>query len=118
MRPSASRKPTSRAVGTRASAPTPGAEPRRSHCATFAAFRGEGRERVSRRGGGVSRMRSSWLVAFALGVLAVAVPHALAQEALVPYEVVGDGIPKPLTEQPGDAVHGKTVILDVMNATC
>ena len=56
------------------------------------------------------------LAALAAGALAqdVLVPFA----PLVPYQVVGNGIPKPLTDQPGDPVRGKTVVTDATNATC
>src|SRR5579862_8625082 len=33
-------------------------------------------------------------------------------EALLPYTIVGDGIPDSLTGKPGDAVRGRTLVLD------
>ena len=46
------------------------------------------------------------LVAFVLGCT----PGA-AQEALVPYTVVGDAIPKSLTGKPGDPVNGRAIVV-------
>ena len=52
------------------------------------------------------------LVAFALS----SAPGA-AQEALVPYTVVGDAIPKSLTGKPGDPENGRAVLVKREN-TC
>ena len=40
-----------------------------------------------------------------------------AQEALVPYTVVGDAIPKSLTGKPGDPVNGRAIVVKREN-TC
>lgn len=40
-----------------------------------------------------------------------------AQEAVVPYAVVGDAIPDPLTSVPGDRVNGRAVVVKREN-TC
>lgn len=37
---------------------------------------------------------------------------------LVPYRIVGNTIPQPLTSQPGDPVRGKRVVTDATNGTC
>ena len=37
---------------------------------------------------------------------------------LVPFRVVGNAIPEPLTNQPGDPVKGKRVVTDASNSTC
>ncbi len=37
---------------------------------------------------------------------------------LVPYRIVGNTIPEPLTAQPGDPVRGKRVVTDATNGTC
>ena len=54
----------------------------------------------------------------AAAALAALAAVAFAQDVLVPFQVVGNGIPKPLTDQPGDPVRGKTVVTDATNATC
>jgi sulfur-oxidizing protein SoxX len=44
---------------------------------------------------------------------AVAAMMATAEaDALVAYTVVGDGIPQSLTGRPGDAAHGRALVLD------
>jgi len=43
---------------------------------------------------------------------------AAAQEKLVPFRVVGDGIPKPLTDQPGDAARGRRLVFDRQKGNC
>ncbi len=55
-------------------------------------------------------------VAFALIILAAASPCA-AQDALRPYELVGDAIPKSLTGAPGDPERGRAVVVKREN-TC
>jgi sulfur-oxidizing protein SoxX len=42
-------------------------------------------------------------------VILVAAPPSLAQEALRPYEVVGNAIPKSLTGAPGDPERGRAI---------
>ncbi|WP_407176066.1 sulfur oxidation c-type cytochrome SoxX [Bradyrhizobium sp. STM 3562] len=38
-------------------------------------------------------------------------------DALVPYAVIGDGIPESLTGSPGDAAHGRALVVD-RTSTC
>jgi sulfur-oxidizing protein SoxX len=40
------------------------------------------------------------------------------QGALVPYAVVGDAIPKPLTSQPGDAKRGRAIVENRQLGNC
>ena len=54
--------------------------------------------------------------ALALVILAAASPCA-AQEALRPYEVAGDAIPKSLTGSPGDPERGRAIVVKREN-TC
>ena len=49
--------------------------------------------------------------------LAVGSAPCTAQEALVPYTVVGDAIPKSLTGKPGDPVNGRAIVVKREN-TC
>jgi sulfur-oxidizing protein SoxX len=42
---------------------------------------------------------------------------AATQEALVPYTVVGDAIPKSLTGRPGDPVNGRAIVVK-RESTC
>src|SRR3954467_9295120 len=42
---------------------------------------------------------------------------SLAQEALLPYEVVGNAIPKSLTGAPGDAERGRAIVVK-RESTC
>jgi sulfur-oxidizing protein SoxX len=51
-------------------------------------------------------------------VAAAAVGFVWAQSTPVAYEIVGDGIPEPLTDQPGDPVRGEIIVRDARNATC
>jgi sulfur-oxidizing protein SoxX len=50
-------------------------------------------------------------------IAALALPEIAAAEALVPYKIVGDGIPESLTGTPGDAVQGRKLVLD-RSTTC
>ena len=50
------------------------------------------------------------LAAMTSAVLALAAP-SLAQEALRPYEVVGDAIPKSLIGTPGDPDEGRAIVV-------
>jgi L-cysteine S-thiosulfotransferase len=43
---------------------------------------------------------------------ALAFPGIAAADALVPYKIVGDGIPESLTGAPGDAAQGRKLVLD------
>ena len=55
--------------------------------------------------------------ALTLIVLALNCTAGAAQEALVPYTVVGDAIPTSLTGKPGDPVNGRAVVVKREN-TC
>lgn len=51
--------------------------------------------------------------------LGLALPcAALAQEHLVPIEIVDLSVPKPLTETPGDPVAGRLTVRDTSIASC
>jgi sulfur-oxidizing protein SoxX len=50
-------------------------------------------------------------------IAALALPGIAAAEALVPYKIVGDGIPESLTGAPGDAAQGRKLVLD-RSTTC
>jgi sulfur-oxidizing protein SoxX len=52
-----------------------------------------------------------------LAALALGSAPCTAQEALVPYTVVGDAIPKSLTGKPGDPVNGRAIVVKREN-TC
>ena len=58
------------------------------------------------------RRGSMALAAFALGCA-----PGVAQDALVPYTVVGDAIPHSLTGKPGDPVNGRAVVVK-RESTC
>ena len=45
-------------------------------------------------------------------VAAAALTTTANADALAPYTIVGDGIPDSLTGKPGDAVHGRALVLD------
>jgi len=53
----------------------------------------------------------------ALIVIVLGCMPGATQEALVPYTVVGDAIPKSLTSHPGDPVNGRAVVVKREN-TC
>ena len=44
--------------------------------------------------------------------------NAAAQDKLVPYRIVDGGIPKPLTDQPGDAARGRRLMADRQKGGC
>lgn len=52
----------------------------------------------------------------AVAAVLLAAP-AMAQEVLLPYEVVGEAIPKSLTGAPGDAERGRAVVVK-RESTC
>lgn len=60
-------------------------------------------------------MRGALVVAL---TLALGAARASAQETLVPYTVVDGGIPRPLTDQPGDAARGKRLMADRQKGGC
>jgi len=45
-------------------------------------------------------------------------PAAFAQGAVVPYAVLGDAIPQPLTEAPGDAARGRSIVANRQVGLC
>jgi sulfur-oxidizing protein SoxX len=53
----------------------------------------------------------------ALTAIALALPCAANAQGLVPYKVIGDGIPESLTGAPGDAARGRALVLERTN-TC
>jgi sulfur-oxidizing protein SoxX len=55
--------------------------------------------------------------ALAMTVFALGCAPGAAQDALVPYTVVGDAIPKSLTGKPGDPENGRAVLVKREN-TC
>jgi len=52
-----------------------------------------------------------------LVVLLCALPAA-AQENLVPYRIENGGVPKPLTDQPGDPARGRAIANDRQKGGC
>ncbi len=48
---------------------------------------------------------------------ALAITSMATADALVPYAVIGDGIPESLTGSPGDAAHGRALVVD-RTSTC
>lgn len=58
-------------------------------------------------------MANRRLALLLFAVAAATLPTTTAKtEALRPYAVVGDGIPVSLTGTPGDAAHGRALVLD------
>jgi sulfur-oxidizing protein SoxX len=51
-------------------------------------------------------------------VAAIGIAAAAAGEALVPYTVVGDGIPASLTTTAGDPARGRTIVADRRLGLC
>ncbi|GLR88933.1 sulfur oxidation c-type cytochrome SoxX [Bradyrhizobium iriomotense] len=49
--------------------------------------------------------------------ISLALATGAKAEELVSYSIVGDGIPEPLTGAPGDAAHGRALVLD-RGTTC
>ena len=56
-------------------------------------------------------------IAVSLAMLALGAPPGTAQDALVPYTVVGEAIPQSLTGKPGDPASGRAVVVKREN-TC
>ena len=61
--------------------------------------------------GGMSLARSPLLVAL-VPIVLFALPVGAKAQALVPYTIVGDGIPASLTGSPGDAARGRALVQD------
>ena len=54
-----------------------------------------------------------------LCLLAALLPWpGMAQARMVPYEVTGDGIDKPLAAEPGDPVRGRAIVADRRVGLC
>ena len=64
---------------------------------------------MARYGRRTGRKRGQWPALAAGALLALAVGHARADEALVPYRVVDGEIPEPLTGRPGDPARGRAI---------
>src|SRR6516225_5654478 len=64
-----------------------------------------------RQSGEMSLARSPLLIAL-LPVVLLALPLGAKAQALVPYTIVGDGIPTSLTGSPGDAARGRALVQD------
>jgi sulfur-oxidizing protein SoxX len=56
-------------------------------------------------------------IAFATAIIALGGTVGTALEALAPYTVVGDAIPKSLTGKPGDPVNGRAIVVK-RESTC
>jgi sulfur-oxidizing protein SoxX len=59
----------------------------------------------------MSLARSPLLIAL-VPVVLLALPLEAKAQALVPYTIVGDGIPTSLTGSPGDAARGRALVQD------
>jgi sulfur-oxidizing protein SoxX len=57
-------------------------------------------------------------IAVALSATAYAQSRSVADAGLVPYTIVGDAIPKPLTSQPGDPKRGQEIVMDRKQGGC
>ncbi|MDB5571843.1 MAG: soxX [Hyphomicrobiales bacterium] len=49
---------------------------------------------------------------------AISLTGMAAQAQLAPFEVVGDAIPKPLTDTPGDPARGRAIVADRQKGLC
>lgn len=62
---------------------------------------------------------SGWLLAAAGAALSLGTADVRAQSPTVaPYTVVGDAIPQPLTEVPGDAARGRAIVANRQVGLC
>jgi L-cysteine S-thiosulfotransferase len=62
--------------------------------------------------------RAGVAAAAILGAMACAGAADAADEALLPYRVVGDAIPASLTGQPGDVARGKAIVVSRQTGLC
>lgn len=53
-----------------------------------------------------------------LGLALLAGAHASAAQPVVPYAVVGDAVPAPLTAVPGDPVSGRAIVASRQSGLC
>src|SRR5207237_1756240 len=86
----------------------PAGRARRTRRATCARPRQAMRQHGSER----SRPKCSASAMVAALVAAAIAGSAAGEEALRPYEVVGDAIPAPLTDTPGDAARGRAIAVN------
>src|SRR5882672_10431194 len=79
-----------------------------------------GFERLRRKCSGRRTFRHISVVAGAVACLVVAEPLAAQQQpsALLPYTVVGDAIPAPLTGERGDPVRGRAIVSNRQVGLC
>ncbi|HUL92677.1 MAG TPA: sulfur oxidation c-type cytochrome SoxX [Burkholderiales bacterium] len=57
-------------------------------------------------------------VLFASLVVSAAAASAIAQDSQVHFEAVGDAIPQPLAAEPGDAVRGRSIVVNRDQGGC
>ncbi len=68
---------------------------------------------------GLASSRQKSLVKAALFALAACASAQMAQAAnLVAFDIVGDAIPRPLTDQAGDPVRGRAIVVDRQKGLC
>jgi L-cysteine S-thiosulfotransferase len=74
---------------------------------------------MRQRGSGRSRPRcSAKAVLRVAAVLAIAACVPARAEPLQPYEIVGDAIPAPLTQTPGDPARGRAIVINRRVGLC
>jgi sulfur-oxidizing protein SoxX len=61
---------------------------------------------------------SAWRHRAVLVLVSVALAGMAQAASLLPYEVVEDAIPRPLTAQPGDPQRGRAILLDRSKGNC
>lgn len=62
---------------------------------------------------------AEWLAIFAVfGAVALWTVPTPAGQTLVPYEIVGDAVPLPLTGAPGDAARGRAIVVTRQVGLC
>jgi sulfur-oxidizing protein SoxX len=59
-----------------------------------------------------------WACAVLLFVLSSSLAHAQPSGVLLPFTVVGDAIPQPLTAMPGDAARGRSIVANRQVGLC
>ena len=53
-----------------------------------------------------------------IAAILLTTPAEAQDTALRPYEIVGDAIPRPLTDAPGDAVRGRRIVASRQQGLC